>query len=117
MTSKDTPGSPAGAKACGCQAAFAFLVVVGLPLIFIYSFGTAPCAEGPCDPYGAKRLQNVAWIVAGLTLLVGLSAWRLASWWSLRQAAQGKDGRRQLALAGAGAGLLLLALFAFLITG
>lgn len=117
MNEGETPHPRTGAKACGCQAAFAFVVIVGLPLLFIYSFGTAPCADGPCDPHGARRLQGVAWILAACTVLVGLSVWQLVGWWSRRQAAHGQDGRRQMALVGAGAGLLMLALFLFLIAG
>jgi len=65
------------AGTCGCLAAFAVLVFIGLPLLFLYSFGLSPCEHGPCDPNGASRLRNVAIIVALLAVAVGLGVWAL----------------------------------------
>ena len=70
-----TPRRRAGT--CGCLAGVAVLVFVGLPLLFLYSFGLSPCEHGPCDPNGASRLGNVAIIVALLAAAVGLGVWAL----------------------------------------
>ena len=88
------------AKGCGVQAAIAFLIVVGVPTVFIFLWGLSPCAGGrPCDPNGARNLGIAALSVAGLAILVGLAVRGLVGWWTQRQAARGRDGWRQVEIA------------------
>lgn len=108
--------APGGGKGCGCQAALGFIILVGLPLLFVYSFGLSPCEGGrPCDPNGMRNLLIVAAVVAGLAIAIWLGVWRLVDWWSRRQAARGKDGRRQIELAAFALLLLAAAAMAALI--
>ncbi len=105
-----------GSKGCGCLAAVAFLLIVGLPVLFIFSFGLSPCEDGPCSPNGARDLRQTAAVLLALALLLGAGIWQLTGWWARRQAARGIDGRRQLELASTallllvGAALLALVL-------
>lgn len=84
-------GDTAGSAGCGCAAAIAFLVVVGLPVLFVFSFGMSPCADGPCYPDGARNFRIVALVLVALAALVGALAWRLAVWWARRRAARGRS--------------------------
>jgi hypothetical protein len=99
MDDRGVGARSAPGKSCGCLAAAAFLVVVGLPVLVVFSFGLAPCEHGPCDPDGGSRLAIVAAVLVGLSVLVGAATWWAAGWWIRRQAARGRDGRRQLQLA------------------
>ena len=91
------PKEARSAKGCGLQAAIAFLIVAGVPTIFIFLWGLSPCADGrPCDPNGGRNLGIAALSVTGLAILVGLAVWGLVGWWTKRQAARGRDGWRQV---------------------
>jgi len=102
----------AGGKGCGCQAALAFMIMVGLPVLFISSFGMAPCQDGPCNPDGARDLRTVAVVLLVLAVLLGLGVWQIVEWGARRQSAGGNRIRRLLEIGGlavlllAGAGLL-----------
>ena len=86
----DENRSPRHARGCGCQAAAAFLILVGLPVLVLFSFGLSPCADGPCDPNGARNLRIAAAAVAVGAALIGLSVWWAVGWWARRQAARGR---------------------------
>jgi hypothetical protein len=45
---------------CGLGAALGFLVLIGSPVLFVYSFGMSPCEDGPCNPDGARDFTVVA---------------------------------------------------------
>jgi hypothetical protein len=92
MNEPQDPPRPAGGKGCGCFAALAFLIVVGLPVLFVFGFGNAPCKDGPCDPDGARNLQVAAAVVVALAALLGLAVWRLVAWRSAacRRRARGR---------------------------
>ena len=102
----------AGGKGCGCQAAIAFIILVGLPVLFVSSFGMAPCQDGPCNPDGARDFRIVAAVLILLAVLLGLGVWQLVEWGARRQPAGGNRVRRLLEIGGvallllAGAGLL-----------
>lgn len=106
-----------GSRGCGSIAALAVLVVIGLPVMFVFSFGLSPCPDGPCNPNGGRDLRNAGLAVLVLAALVGLGVWRLTGWWARRQAARGVDGGRQLEIALAailllaGAGVAAMVLF------
>jgi hypothetical protein len=68
---------------CGCAASIGFLVGIGLPVLFVFSFGMSPCEHGPCDPDGARNFN-----VAAVTL-IALSFWSLSGFGS--SCAGGKD--------------------------
>ena len=57
---------------CGCLASAAFFGVVGLPLLFVFSFGMSPCEDGPCNPNGARDFNTVAAIVLVLAVALGV---------------------------------------------
>ena len=97
----------AGSKGCGCQAAVAFIILVGLPVLFVSSFGMAPCQDGPCNPDGARDFRTVAVVLLALAVLLGLGVWRIVEWGARRQPAGGNRVRRLLEIGGAA--LLLLA--------
>jgi hypothetical protein len=88
------------------------MTVVGLPVLFVFSFGLSPCKDGPCDPDGGRNLQVAAAVLVALAALIGLGVWRLVA----RRAAGGERGRGLelagtlilLAAAAAVAGLVLL---------
>jgi len=103
---KEERGS-AGGKGCGCQAALAFMILVGLPVLFVSSFGMAPCQDGPCNPDGARDFRTVAIVLLALAVLLGLGVWQVVEWGARRQAAGGNRVRRLLEIAGVA--LLLLA--------
>jgi hypothetical protein len=56
---------------CGCLAALVALIVVGGPVLFVFSFGLSPCEDGPCSPNGARDLRVAALVVLALAALVG----------------------------------------------
>ena len=97
----------AGGKGCGCQAALAFMILVGLPLLFIASLGMAPCEGGPCNPDGARDFRMVAMVLLALAGLLGLGVWQMVERGARRQPDGGNRVRRLLEIAGAA--LLLLA--------
>ena len=99
MEPPDKERARGSGKGCGCLAAAAVLTVIGLPLLFLFSWGLSPCEDGPCDPNGMRNLQIAAAVVAGLAAAAGLATWRLVDWWIERQAARGRYGRRQIELA------------------
>jgi hypothetical protein len=107
MDQRDPPPRTAGGKGCGCLAALTFLIVVGVPVLFMFSFGLSPCKDGPCDPDGARNLGAAAAILLALAALLGLAVWRLVNWRSARRAAPGESGGRGLETAGTA--LLLVA--------
>jgi len=93
------PDTPRGAGRCGCTAAGMFGLIVGLPLLFIFSWSMSPCPDGPCNPNGVREFQTVAAIVAGLTAAVGIGIFILVRWWDKRQpAGEVERGRKRLAL-------------------
>lgn len=87
MTGSTRRRPPGSGKGCGFLAAFAFLVVVALPVLFIFSFGMSPCEEGPCNPDGASDFTIAAGVMLVLAILTGLGTWRLVAWWRSRSAA------------------------------
>lgn len=97
----------AGGKGCGCQAAVAFIILVGLPVLFVSSFGLAACQDGPCNPGGARDFRTVAVVLLALAVLLGLGVWQIVEWGARRQPAGGNRVRRLLEIGGAA--LLLLA--------
>ena len=97
----------AGGKGCGCQAALAFMILIGLPVLFISSFGMAPCQDGPCNPDGTRDFRTVAVVLLVLAVLIGLGVWQMVDWAARRQPAGGNRVRRQLEIGGVA--LLLLA--------
>ena len=106
----------AGGKGCGCQAALAFVILVGLPVLFVSSFGMAPCQDGPCNPDGARDFRTVAAVLVLLAVLLGLGVWQMVEWGARRQPAGGNRVRRLLEIGGlallllAGAGLAVIML-------
>jgi hypothetical protein len=62
---------------CGCAAAIGFLAGIGLPVLFVLSFGLSPCEHGPCDPDGANDFNVAAVVLLALALLVFLGVWQL----------------------------------------
>lgn len=68
-------------KGCGCAAAAGFLIAVGLPVLFAFSFGLSPCQDGPCNPNGGRDLMIAAAVMLVLALLIGLAVWRFMRWW------------------------------------
>lgn len=89
---------PSGSgKCCGFLAAFAFLVVVALPVLFIFSFGMSPCEEGPCNPDGASDYTVVAGVMLVLAILTGMGTWHLVAWWESGSAAShtGRETREE----------------------
>jgi hypothetical protein len=47
-----------------------FLALVGLPVLFVYSFGMSPCEDGPCNPSGARDFNIAAAVLLMLALLI-----------------------------------------------
>lgn len=72
-------------KGCGCLAGLAFLAVVALPVLFVFSFGMSPCEDGPCTPSGGRDLSIAAGVLLTLAMLIGLGVWRLVGWWKGRK--------------------------------
>lgn len=115
MNDPPQPSRPDGGKGREFLAAIAFLVVAGLPVLFVFSFGLSPCKDGPCDPDGAYDLKIAAAVILVLAALVGLAAWRLAARRSARRtASEGEGGGFGLAV-GALLALAAVAAYAFLI--
>ena len=112
MVGDEQPKAPAGSGVCGCLAAAGFLILVGLPVLLVLSFGLSPCQQGPCDPNGRRNLFIAGAVLLALAAVIGLATWRLVAWWLRRQAERGRDGRRQLEIA---AGALLLLGGAFIV--
>ena len=83
-------------KGCGCQAALAVLILVGIPVLLVFSFGLAPCKDGPCDPNGGRNLAVAAAAVAALAALAGVSVGALLRWATRRG---GEGARRKVVLA------------------
>ena len=102
-----------GGKGCGWQAAIAFLLLVGVPVLFISSFGMAPCQDGPCNPDGARDFRTVAAVLLALSVLLGLGVWRFVEWRTRRSPERGAQVRRKSGIVGLAflliAGALLLA--------
>ena len=96
-----------GGKGCGCQAALGFLILIGLPVLLIASFGMAPCKDGPCDPDGGRDLQTVTLVLLAVAVLLGLTVWQMVEWGARRWPAGGNTVRKMLEIGGAA--LLLLA--------
>ena len=116
MTEPKEERRSAGGKGCGCQAALAFVILVGLPVLFVSSFGMAPCQDGPCNPDGARDFRTVAAVLVLLAVLLGLGVWQMVEWGARRQPAGGNRVRRLLEIGGvallllAGAGLAVIML-------
>jgi len=91
---------------CGCAAAAAFLVLVGLPVLMLFAFGNAPCPDGPCNPNGARNLRIAFWTVLATALAVWLGVRALVNWSDRRN--DGRLPRWSLVAAG----LLVLAALA-----
>lgn len=51
------------------------MVLIGLPVLFILSFGNAPCPNGPCNPNGATNLRIAGITLGALALLIGGMVW------------------------------------------
>lgn len=64
-------------KGCGFLAAVTFLMIVGLPVLFVLSFGMSPCQDGPCNPEGASDFGVAAGVLLLLAVLIGVGCWRL----------------------------------------
>jgi hypothetical protein len=62
---------------CGCAAAIGFLALVGLPVMFVYSFGMSPCEDGPCNPDGARDFNMAATVLLTVALLIFVVVVRL----------------------------------------
>ncbi|WP_299646167.1 hypothetical protein [Sphingomonas bacterium] len=71
---------------CGCGASLAFLILVGLPVLFVFSFGMSPCEDGPCNPDGARdfNVVAIALLCCAALLFVGV-----------RQVVRWRKGRHQ----------------------
>ena len=75
LNQTDQPGR-LKAIGCGCAAAAAFLTGIGLPVLFVFSFGMSPCEDGPCDPHGARTFNIVALALLALALVIFGGVWR-----------------------------------------
>lgn len=106
------PNSRSRARGCGFQAALGFLILIGLPVLFVFAFGNAPCKDGPCNPNGAADLGSAAITLGILALLIGGIVWWLVDRRDQRQPPGSSKGRSPVALA---AGLLLLMAAGFLV--
>ena len=73
QTDEPKPGKGIG---CGCAAAAGFLTVIGLPVLFVFSFGMSPCEDGPCDPDGARTFNIAVLVLLALALLIFVGVWR-----------------------------------------
>ena len=99
-------------KSCGCQAVLGFLILIGLPVLFIFAFGNAPCQDGPCNPNGAANFRNAAITLATLALLIGGTVWWLVDRRDLGEPADDGASQRPIELA---AKLLLVVAASFVI--
>ena len=116
MSERDEPVR--GAGGCGCTAAGLFFLIVGLPILFVFSFSMSPCQNGPCNPNGVHEFRTVAAIVACLTAAVGVAIFALVRWWDRRQSPGGvARGRRRLELVLTVPVLVILAALVALIRG
>ena len=76
LNQTDEPSRSTGIG-CGCAAATGFLIVIGLPVLFVFSFGMSPCEDGPCDPHGARTFNLAALALLAFALVIFGGVWRL----------------------------------------
>lgn len=99
-------------RGCGCQAALGSLVLLGLPVLFVLSFGNAPCPNGPCNPSGAANLRIAAITLVALALIIGGIVWWLVDRRDRANLALDPESRSSVDLA---AKLLLVVTAGFLV--
>ena len=92
MTGPKLP--PTAGLGCGCGGSLAFLAVIGLPVLFVFSFGMSPCQDGPCSPNGARDFNIVALALLACAALIFTGLRQFARSRKRRQlvAAQTQDG-------------------------
>jgi hypothetical protein len=75
-----------GGGFCGLAAALAFLLIVGLPVLFVASFANAPCKDGPCNPNGPHIVAVIEAVLLVLAIVAALLvAWAVNQWDRSRQ--------------------------------
>lgn len=95
---KGEPNGRRRGKGCGCQAALGFLILIGLPVLFTFAFGNAPCPDGPCNPNGAANLRIAAFTLLALALVFGGIVWWLVDRRDRRQPTGGAESHRRVEL-------------------
>lgn len=93
-----------GGGLCGLAAGLAFLLIVGLPVLFVASFANAPCEDGPCNPNGPRIMLLAETALLVLAAATALFVWLLVDRSDRRHEAEGAGNRSRRA------GMVLLAI-------
>lgn len=93
---KEEPNGRRRGQGCGFQAALGFRILIGLPVLFIFAFGNAPCPDGPCNPNGAANLRIAAITLVALALFIGGIVWWFVDSRDRRQPERGAGHHRQV---------------------
>jgi uncharacterized membrane protein YbhN (UPF0104 family) len=86
-----------GGGFCGVAAGLAFLLVVGLPVLFVASFANSPCQHGPCNPNGPQIVAVIEAVLLVLAAVAGLLVAFAVNQWDRSRESKGRpNGSRRL---------------------